>query len=394
MGGKTYVRTAAAAKQFGYSQDYLGQLSREGRIAAKRVGRSWFVDPDSIAAYQEELEAEAALSDAGTDQKQTDSTEGSVPIKTDNRSHPVSVHTEKKAPVQSETGSISPTNEVKKANSTEKKHISVISDNRDESKTKPPVKTQEAVQETAADRPVPQSRINKNTQKNKHISARTTQSPKWHQVAYQTDASALDPFLQKPDETHLPRSQSAADSSNTATTPSRSLRVHSTNDRYSIVPSEMPSVRLQGQIPVAGDEEVKSLSSLTETKHRIATLHHTTASQKTSSVSTDVTTPARTTFQPAASATPATHSAPEKRTATSATLPSGTPPPAVGLRYQRRRWVPLFVLIGSGVVLAGYFVLSLNTIVAVDLATGTTSVGWDFTPRTWSELWAGVRVLW
>ncbi len=68
--GKKYIRTAAASKMFGYSQDYLGQLSRQGRIDAKRVGRTWFVHPPSIEQHQKDIEDEMELQ-TETDVKNT-----------------------------------------------------------------------------------------------------------------------------------------------------------------------------------------------------------------------------------------------------------------------------------------------------------------------------------
>lgn len=48
--GELYLSTKAAAEQFGYTKDYVGQMARSGRITAKRIGRSWYVLESDLAA--------------------------------------------------------------------------------------------------------------------------------------------------------------------------------------------------------------------------------------------------------------------------------------------------------------------------------------------------------
>jgi hypothetical protein len=50
--GKEYTKAALIAKRFGYTADYIGQLCRSGRVAARLVGRSWYVDIDSIHEHR------------------------------------------------------------------------------------------------------------------------------------------------------------------------------------------------------------------------------------------------------------------------------------------------------------------------------------------------------
>ena len=52
LDGTSYVKVAVAAKQFDYTSDYLGQLCRAGKLDAQLVGRTWFVNPDSVAAHK------------------------------------------------------------------------------------------------------------------------------------------------------------------------------------------------------------------------------------------------------------------------------------------------------------------------------------------------------
>jgi hypothetical protein len=52
--GKEYLSSVEAAKMFGYVPDYITMLARQGLIAAKRYGRVWYVNPDSVRAFKEE----------------------------------------------------------------------------------------------------------------------------------------------------------------------------------------------------------------------------------------------------------------------------------------------------------------------------------------------------
>jgi len=50
--GKTYVKAATAARELGYTADYVGQLCRGGKVDAQLVGRSWYVDEDSLREHK------------------------------------------------------------------------------------------------------------------------------------------------------------------------------------------------------------------------------------------------------------------------------------------------------------------------------------------------------
>ncbi len=52
LGGTTYISSKRAAKEYGYAQDYVGQLARGGVIDAQRVGGLWYVNPASLEAYK------------------------------------------------------------------------------------------------------------------------------------------------------------------------------------------------------------------------------------------------------------------------------------------------------------------------------------------------------
>jgi len=46
--GIEYVKASVIAENFGYTTDYVGQLCRGEKVDATLVGRTWYVNPDSI----------------------------------------------------------------------------------------------------------------------------------------------------------------------------------------------------------------------------------------------------------------------------------------------------------------------------------------------------------
>lgn len=51
--GVLYKKAAEVAKDFRYTTDYIGQLCRSGKVDAKLIGRSWFVNPESITTHKQ-----------------------------------------------------------------------------------------------------------------------------------------------------------------------------------------------------------------------------------------------------------------------------------------------------------------------------------------------------
>lgn len=51
--GKEYVKAKEIARELGYTTDYIGQLCRAEKVNAKLVGRSWYVDPDSVRDHKD-----------------------------------------------------------------------------------------------------------------------------------------------------------------------------------------------------------------------------------------------------------------------------------------------------------------------------------------------------
>lgn len=54
--GRIYISSRRAAEMSKYSNDYIGQLCRGGKVAAKMMGRVWFVDRDSLFGHKKAAE--------------------------------------------------------------------------------------------------------------------------------------------------------------------------------------------------------------------------------------------------------------------------------------------------------------------------------------------------
>ena len=50
--GKEFLKAAVAAKEHGYTNDYIGQLCRGGKVEAKLVGRTWYVSVESLLKHR------------------------------------------------------------------------------------------------------------------------------------------------------------------------------------------------------------------------------------------------------------------------------------------------------------------------------------------------------
>lgn len=52
LDGKTFMKATSVARELGYTSDYVGQLCRSGKVDAHLVGRSWYVDKNSIRDHK------------------------------------------------------------------------------------------------------------------------------------------------------------------------------------------------------------------------------------------------------------------------------------------------------------------------------------------------------
>ncbi len=53
VNGEKYTKASVLARDFGYTSDYLGQLCRGGQVKATLIGRSWYVNEDSLRQHRQ-----------------------------------------------------------------------------------------------------------------------------------------------------------------------------------------------------------------------------------------------------------------------------------------------------------------------------------------------------
>jgi len=56
--GREYISSSRAAEITHYTNDYIGQLCRGGKLSAQMVGRSWFIEVESLARYQDAIKTQ------------------------------------------------------------------------------------------------------------------------------------------------------------------------------------------------------------------------------------------------------------------------------------------------------------------------------------------------
>ncbi len=76
FGGKTYISSKRAAKMANYTNDYVGQLCREGRVSCRRIGRDWYVKEESILEHKSKKERGTVRS-SSSKEKSNDNTQKS-----------------------------------------------------------------------------------------------------------------------------------------------------------------------------------------------------------------------------------------------------------------------------------------------------------------------------
>ena len=253
LDGKVYIRSAAAAKQFGYTTDYMGQLSREGRIDAQMVGRSWYVYPPSVEAYQSSLETdEDPASEAAPSrterrsQTRSVATERTLKVHADNRRYRVKTH-------ETTTKTASRLGEMR--SSARRDEQTAISASRDEEN---PSFTDRLQQHSVSTRYLADA-TELNPLPTVAISAADD-----HELSEATPDSPPTPTT--PETASVIASPTAVDTNPVAASiqpagPSRRLQVHTDSDKFSIVTPELPSIRLRGKVTlvaVDGEDEITS----------------------------------------------------------------------------------------------------------------------------------------
>ncbi len=61
LNGQKYVKASKAARDLGYASDYVGQLCRKGTVDAHLVGRTWYVNPETLGAHRVEKKRNARV---------------------------------------------------------------------------------------------------------------------------------------------------------------------------------------------------------------------------------------------------------------------------------------------------------------------------------------------
>lgn len=61
VNGKRYVPSTELAKRFNYTSDYISKLARDEKILGTRIGRQWFIEPESLHTYIQQLEVEKRI---------------------------------------------------------------------------------------------------------------------------------------------------------------------------------------------------------------------------------------------------------------------------------------------------------------------------------------------
>ena len=49
---KKFISVKTASSLTGYTRDYVGQLCRQNKIESRRIGRAWYVSPESLLNYK------------------------------------------------------------------------------------------------------------------------------------------------------------------------------------------------------------------------------------------------------------------------------------------------------------------------------------------------------
>lgn len=91
--GKKYQKASEIARNLGYTSDYVGQLCRSGKVSAQQIGRSWYVEVDSIHAHKKtryrsnETKSRQAVQEYKKAQKQQSTPKRSAPVRHISVSH-------------------------------------------------------------------------------------------------------------------------------------------------------------------------------------------------------------------------------------------------------------------------------------------------------------------
>ncbi|MCA9359555.1 hypothetical protein H6781_00225 [Candidatus Nomurabacteria bacterium] len=72
LDGIKYVKASELARQFKYTSDYIGQLCRGKKVDARLVGRTWFVNPDSLVDHRKSRHSKPSKDSEQTSLREAD----------------------------------------------------------------------------------------------------------------------------------------------------------------------------------------------------------------------------------------------------------------------------------------------------------------------------------
>ena len=249
LNGKVYERSAAVAKRHGYTSDYMGQLSRSGKVDAELVGRSWYVHSPSVEAYKQGIEDPEVCDE---NESQSDDTTHTTVQTDDKESYSVPVHRAKASPETTRDAA----KEGKTTSGADEKSFSI---NLSRASENPSAATKTSPTTATGEVSRPDSVL-----ATASIARPHERYARWRQVAYEPDDTELVPGVRKgqPD----PKTDEDSEEPKTAHNDqsAQSIRVHSTSDQYSIVNSGLPSVRLRGKVSITANEDGPDSGDYTE----------------------------------------------------------------------------------------------------------------------------------
>jgi hypothetical protein len=245
LDGKVYERSALVAKRFGYTADYMGQLSRAEKVDAKLVGRSWYVHAPSVEAYQKGLDEEPETTPSS-------SSDGSLSVTSDDKSYRVATHTGR--------------DEKTSFSNTSRKNETIETSNRpddtNEKKVPVPGKTSSATatahRSESTSSSTAKSRSRKVKSRFSYVSPNDVAKPhNWQRIAYHHDDGDLQPHPSTPE---------AKNEVAPVHEIGKRLKVHSDTENFSLVASAVPEVSLRGEVHISSvdDTDTEALSDYYE----------------------------------------------------------------------------------------------------------------------------------
>ena len=94
LNGKTYVKASKAARDLGYTADYVGQLCRSGSVDAHLVGRTWYVHADKLGEHRVEKKRMSRVKAREQAHKSIEEHKKKASVKNDNNYHSVAIRYE------------------------------------------------------------------------------------------------------------------------------------------------------------------------------------------------------------------------------------------------------------------------------------------------------------